>query len=197
MEVKDCSYDRDGTKPSPYWKERKYMNASLRAYRAAEILNKTVNLRHGASVVDMGSGYQQLKNFLPTRSHYVPVDIQDRIPGSSTVICNLNEKEFPFLDWTEIDAFLFLGTFEYLFDKISVLRLCRSRNAHVVMEYHFGRSESDLYIWVAPLRPNVLRHAAKGVGYSTEFIDPETLTEISDEVDLSSRDVVFAHMRPI
>lgn len=195
--VRDCSNDLKGSKPTSYWKEEKYMNNTLRAKRAVTVLARSIKLRRGAAIIDMGSGYHQVKQFLPRRSSYIPVDIENRVPGSSTIICNLNEREFPFLKHKTIDAFLFLGSFEYIYDKISVLRLCRMRNAPIVMEYYFKGWQLDTFSWIAPLSPNVLRQAAKSVGYSTKFFSPKTLRFIKRAKHIESQELALVVMMPI
>ncbi|KAH8051411.1 hypothetical protein JL721_11156 [Aureococcus anophagefferens] len=66
--------------------------------------------------------------------------------GIGAVLCDVNRLEFPFLlapgeARDGVAAFAFLGSFEYVLDKQTVLRLCRMhRGAHAVFAYNFRRA---------------------------------------------------------
>jgi hypothetical protein len=157
-----------GTKKSPFWTDTntRFMDNAKRAAVAVELMyeygalkknnstktststststnnknNYSSTNAEGGRIVDMGSGFLALRDALPSseRHRYLPVDLKERVPGSGTVICNLNEHEFPMLldddDQGGVSAFIFLGSFEYILDKMTVLHLCRMHpRAHVVL----------------------------------------------------------------
>jgi hypothetical protein len=158
--IKNCVPSSSGplrTRASAFWTDQnvQHMNVTKRAVVAVNLMyeygalterdtsksnnnNNNNSTRSGQGrIVDLGSGLLALRDALPEseRHRYLPVDLKERVPGSGTVICNLNEFEFPMLvDDVGVAAFTFLGSFEYILDKVTLLRLCRMHpGAHVVM----------------------------------------------------------------
>ena len=142
-----------------------------RYHGAKTLLKKFGALENGGRIVDIGSGYQGLRKLLPNKGViYTPVDVEERVPGSRTVICNLNKQEFPFFMGEKVSAFVFLGSFEYILDKMNVLRSCRVKNAHIVMHYHVGMVDQGKgFSWVAPFSKEALVESASIVGYNIYF----------------------------
>lgn len=95
------------------------------------------------AVVDMGAGLQALSRHLPHGFAYVPVDSEERLQsGPRTLVCDLNRREFPFVRG-RVAAFVFLGSFEYMLDKLSLLHLCRKYHAPVMMHYQVGKMKAS------------------------------------------------------
>ena len=153
------------------------MNNTHKYIGAITLLTRFGALENGGRIIDVGGGYQGLRNQLPeTGIIYTPVDIEERVPGSGTIICNLNNLEFPFFLEQRVAAFCFLGSFEYILAKMTVLHLCRKHHkAHVVMHYQVGKhlltSENRKYSWVAPFSVKALEEAAAILGYDIYFFD--------------------------
>ena len=154
-----------------FWQESsQFMAGADRARMAASLLH-----RHGVFgesrsqmgvVVDMGAGFQVLSQFLPHGVRYAAVDVQQRVPGRPTTICNLNRQEFPFFSQGSVLAYTFLGSFEYMLDKMSILRLCRSTGAPIVMHYQVGMAQvQNNFRWVAPFDLSTLYVAAQIASY--------------------------------
>jgi hypothetical protein len=128
-----------------FWSEADhFVDGAERQHAAAALL-----LRHGAhdangTVVDVGAGRGGLRRFLPPATAYVAADVTGY--GIGAVLCDVNRLEFPFLlapgeARDGVAAFAFLGSFEYVLDKQTVLRLCRMhRGAHAVFAYNFRRA---------------------------------------------------------
>lgn len=64
----------------------------------------------GSSVVDLGSGAQTLRDYLPAGCSYQPVDL---IPGPRVIVCDFEAGEFPSLD-EPADIAVCSGVLEYL-----------------------------------------------------------------------------------
>ena len=152
------------------------MNNVHKYQGAKTLLKKFGALENGGRIVDIGSGYQGLRKLLLSDPViYTPVDVEERVPGSGTVICNLNKQEFPFFMGQKVSAFAFLGSFEYILDKMTALRSCRMRNAHIVMHYNVGMAKREKAIsWIAPFSKEVLVEAASIVGYNIYFFSEAT-----------------------
>jgi hypothetical protein len=135
--ITNCARSPTGAKSS-FWTDGNvnHMNVEKRAEVAVELLSEFGAFKRPGRVVDMGSGLLALKTALPEeeRHRYIPVDLKERVPGSGTVVCNMNQHEFPLLLQEKVTAFTFLGSFEYVLDKMTVLHLCRMHEgAHIVM----------------------------------------------------------------
>ncbi|KAH8068783.1 hypothetical protein JL721_6350 [Aureococcus anophagefferens] len=90
----------------------------------------------------------------------------DGAPRPSTY-CDVNKREFPLFltpddDRDGADAFAFLGSFEYVLDKMLVFHLIRQhRGAHAVFQYNFrGSTATATTEWVAPLSFRAFAEAA-------------------------------------
>lgn len=167
IRIKDCSMDVKISRLAKFWNETKFMDIGHRAKYAVRYLEqKGLLQKKNGIVVDIGAGYQKMRNELPDHIGYAPVDFVERIPGSKTSICNLNDNEFPFFRGKNVVAYTFLGSFEYILDKLLVLRLCRSRNVPVYMSYIFnGGSRTANFEWVTPLSYDSFSAAAEIAGY--------------------------------
>ncbi|EGB03767.1 hypothetical protein AURANDRAFT_67753 [Aureococcus anophagefferens] len=159
-----------------FWSEADhFVDGAERQHAAAALL-----LRHGAhdangTVVDVGAGRGGLRRFLPPATAYVAADVTGY--GIGAVLCDVNRLEFPFLlapgeARDGVAAFAFLGSFEYVLDKQTVLRLCRMhRGAHAVFAYH---SPTARFEWVAPLSFRAFAEAARIAGFDASFFaEPE------------------------
>jgi hypothetical protein len=168
------------------------MNNVHKYQGAKTLLNKFGALENGGRIVDIGSGYQGLRKLLSSKDViYTPVDVEERVPGSGTVICNLNKQEFPFFTDQKVSAFAFLGSFEYILDKMTALRSCRMKNAHIVMHYIVGMAKREnSYSWVAPFSKEALIEAASIIGYKIYFFSPATkdgnMTEVLSTTKLDT-----------
>jgi hypothetical protein len=143
IRITNCNSKKTTVGPkSPFWDNhvnQNHMNVSVSAFTAGvavELMNEFGALKSEGKIVDMGSGLLSLKAVLPEqeRHRYIPVDVVERVPGSGTVVCNTNLHEFPLFLNEKVAAFAFLGSFEYVLDKMTVLHLCRQhQGAHIVM----------------------------------------------------------------
>lgn len=74
------------------------MNNTAKHRGATTLLKKYGAFEEGGRTMDMGAGFQGLKRFISKEAAlwYTPVDVEERIPGSGTILCNLILFEFPF-----------------------------------------------------------------------------------------------------
>lgn len=167
LRIKDCSNNSNKSRQAKFWKETRFMDGLRRAEIAVEILKKKGRFdSSNVTVVDIGAGNQLMRTVLPKNVRYAPVDFKERVPGSGTSICNLNDSQFPFFSDRKIAAYVFLGSFEYVLDKLLVLRLCRKTNAPVYMVYHFDSAvKLENFEWVTPLSYDSFHAAAEIAGY--------------------------------
>ena len=144
-----AKHSRCAPRGSAFWREEAWAIGRRRRRRwlgsgggsAARVLATEGAARAGAALVDMGAGFQALRRWLPRNVTYVPVDTDQRVAMVAKVptprrapSLDLNKLEFPKLDVT-VGAFVFLGSLEYLLDRLSVRRLCRLHNAPVLAAY--------------------------------------------------------------
>jgi len=118
--------------------------------------NKCLVLDFGAGEMLLNQSIQEHR--LSSILNYIPVDVVKRY--EQTVVCDLNLLQLPLrflsphLDISPSPIFaFFLGSFEYVLDKIAILRYLGSfRGLHVILQYNFGRSgKGNGYQWVTPI----------------------------------------------
>jgi len=186
---KNCSKVDTNTTPTFFTERTNFLNMSNRARIGMRLLldGAIVTGRHidahipgehvldgrktnKPAIVDMGAGFHKLREFVPPQFTYVAVDSMVRVSGE-TLICDFNRLEFPLL--SEVAAFAFLGSFEYLIDKLSIVRLCRMFNAAIILQYNAGMHRvSETFHWVAPLDVATLYEVAKLTNYHLRVFEP-------------------------
>lgn len=156
-----------------FFNSPEFMNVTDRAAGAVALLKRdsrtfTTRLAQTAvgsqppAIVDMGAGLHALSNHLPPGFAYVPVDSVTRVhnDGHQTLICDLNRRQFPFIN-APVAAYAFLGSFEYILDKLGVLHQCRKYEAPIIMQYLVRRTiKTPTIHWVAPLDVRSMQEAA-------------------------------------
>lgn len=202
LRLKDCSSGYLGDNHSLLWNtDSLHMNGTGRAVTAVEILKLKGVISDTPSsqnpvIVDIGAGFQAIRSILPANVEYIPVDFEERVPGSETVLCNLNDGSFPFVLDKKVSVFLFLGSFEYILDKVTALRACRQRNAPVLLHYQLGKTyEGKQFQWVAPLTVRTFSKAAVHAGFgSIEFYRNLSFLRAGFQVGLDHRGSAFVYL---
>lgn len=87
----------------------------------------------GSSVLEFGSGREQLKTLLPEGCTYQPSDIAKH--SENTLVCDLNEG-FPTLTQT-YDVIIFSGVSEYIYDLESLLKNIRAHCKRCIATYTY------------------------------------------------------------
>lgn len=201
--IHDCSLTAvEKPRNNTLWTESsRWMNISSRAEAAVDILDRFGSFKTpGSLLVDMGAGFQALRGITPKHITYTPIDLMERIKDSGTTICDLNRHEFPYFENKTIAAFTFLGSFEYILDKMTVLHLCRSRNAPILLHYQLGlRANSGSFSWVAPLDIKALKEVCEIVGYKLDAYEHHhaDALDINDPKVMFHEGALFLHLRPI
>lgn len=196
-----------------------------REHAAAALLERFGALRGGV-VVDVGAGRGRLEAALGDGVAYAAFDVAsyDGAPRPSTY-CDVNDREFPLFltpddDRDGADAFAFLGSFEYVLDKMLVFHLIRQhRGAHAVFQYNFrGSTATATTEWVAPLSFRAFAEAAhladldaiffeapdgpglnwmqcvdKGLDWANAYVMPRDGSAGSDLVDLVKERLAAKH----
>lgn len=213
--VTDCGAARGSNaiaKHSGLWgSDTEHMNGSARASVAVAVLKHKQILADPSSspssssssvdptrIVDIGAGFQAIRTLLPAGVDYVPVDFEERVPGSGTVLCNLNELSFPLMGDSHVSVFLFLGSFEYVLDKVAALRLCRSKGAPVFLQYQMASMfDGREHQWVTPLTVRSFSEAATLAGYKAQVF--RTLGDLVDgvEVPRSHSGNSYVYLEPV
>lgn len=102
---------------NPAWDERTAMMAAMVA--------------PGSTVLEFGSGREQLERFLPPECHYQPSDLVARSPR--TLVCDLNQ-ELPVLT-RHYDVIVFSGVIEYINDLDGLFRHARAHAKECIVSY--------------------------------------------------------------
>jgi hypothetical protein len=100
------------------WDERTAMMAAL-------VLPNT-------SILEFGSGREQLEKFLPAGCSYQPADIIARSPR--TLVCDLN-RDWPELPQPHYDYIIFSGVIEYIYDLPRLFAFTRKHATRAVISY--------------------------------------------------------------
>lgn len=88
----------------------------------------------GQTVLDIGCGKMALERFIPSNCQYIPADLVKR--DDRTVLCNLNNREFPFEAASRADIISLLGVIEYVVDLPRFFGNLRQTGKSVVVTYH-------------------------------------------------------------
>jgi hypothetical protein len=110
-----------------YWAESPtYANSAWaeRAHKAAQLITSP------CSVLDVGAGAMDLRQFLPAGSRYHPADL--RKTSEETTVVDLNRGEFPKGTY---DVITMLGLLEYLDAPESALKAARLHAPKLVVSY--------------------------------------------------------------
>lgn len=91
----------------PRWQEIEYFNESWKT----RIKAMAAHVPPGTTVMDLGSGKEWLRGFLPKDCKYLAVDYKDR--GSQNLVCDFNKHEFP---TAAADVAFISGCLEYVQD---------------------------------------------------------------------------------
>ena len=101
----------------PAWDERSAMMARM--------------VTKNASVLEFGSGREQLESFLPEGCTYQPSDLAPR--SARTLVCNLNEG-FPQLT-QRYDFIIFSGVLDYIHDLETLMQHVRQHCTQCIASY--------------------------------------------------------------
>jgi hypothetical protein len=91
----------------PDWNEIEYFHESWKN----RIKTMAAYIHNNSSVLDLGSGKEWLREFLPAQVRYTAVDYCDR--GTSNLVCDFNLYQFP---GTRADYAFISGCLEYIVD---------------------------------------------------------------------------------
>lgn len=152
--------DNTGHLPWNFKVDKEWMGnssyASERQLVAGRILNMSDRLSPDKVVIDIGAGFAGLRHVIRNAS-YLAVDSLRRVdPSVPFARCDINALQFPFVPREQHGqvTFAFLGSFEYIIDKVSVLRLIHYMRGHVIMHYLVGKHSnvnSEAVRWVTVL----------------------------------------------
>lgn len=131
-------------KKSVNWKEIEYFNSDWK--NRIVIMSQFIN--SGDSILDLGCGEMWLKEFLPEKCLYIPVDYTAR-KGGDTVICDFNKGEFPEL---KVKVAFISGCFEYIIDYNAFVKNLSTYCDRVIISYVSKEIQPDLnkrigYAW--------------------------------------------------
>lgn len=87
----------------------------------------------GARVIEFGAGRRSLESFLDKSCTYVPSDLIDRGPG--TIICDLNKRPLPDVEYLRGDVAFFAGVLEYVRDLESVIEWLSAQVSICIASY--------------------------------------------------------------
>jgi len=122
-------------------------------------------LPKGTRVVEFGAGRRWLESYLDPTCSYIPSDLVDRGPG--TIICDLNQRPLPDLQFLRPDVAVFIGVLEYIKDLPSLVRWLSQEVSFIGASYT-----------CATTRPRTIRRAFESVhrayyGYMNTFSEDE------------------------
>jgi hypothetical protein len=106
MRRSDYSRWGDPENLEKWWEERTQKMAAL--------------VPKSSRVIEFGAGSCRLRSWLDDTCEYIPSDIVAR--GPDTVICDLNRRPLPNLEYLQADVALFAGVLEYLGDLDAVVK---------------------------------------------------------------------------
>lgn len=89
----------------PYWEPRTVVLAEF--------------IDSGSRVLEFGAGQGYLKKHLPANCVYIASDLRDR--GEGTIICDLNARPLPDLNYLNADVAVFSGVLEYMLDLPTII----------------------------------------------------------------------------
>ncbi|GBF97819.1 hypothetical protein Rsub_11345 [Raphidocelis subcapitata] len=185
-----CARAADAPKPQAgvYFNSNGSMYGVLRAEKALAFLRGVGAFAPCAAatgakpcaLVDIGAGEEAPRGIMKRMGlqhvAYLPVDYKAR--SADTIVCNLNNIEFPHaqLGKYNVVGFLFLGSLEYVIHRWAlVASLAMYPNAVSVIHYSYGMAYyGDEYAWVAPLLPqhfSVLVAPFNGTFYPDTFAE--------------------------
>lgn len=138
---------------NPAWDERTALIAGL--------------IESGTSVLEFGSGREQLERFLPAGCHYQPSDLVARSPR--TLVCDLN-REFPRLP-QRYDVIVFSGVIEYIHDLDGLFGHVRQASDRCIVSYtptdHLRCMATRMASgWVNHLSESALLHCFARAGFT-------------------------------
>lgn len=119
----DVAFWRSDHSCRPEWDNRSQLLAS--------------RVHEGSVVVDLGAGIQAVRESLPARCVYIPVDLVARTPD--TVVVDFNSRR----PWPELsgDWVIVSGLLEYLSDADRLVRWLSSRFSNVAVSYVVNEGE--------------------------------------------------------
>jgi hypothetical protein len=159
---------------------------SLRASYAADLC--------GVSkwVCDIGCGMQSLRNLIPKGSVYLPVDLNKWT--ADTLVCNLNQGEFP-KKYSEVsDVVCLLGVIEYIYELDDLFESAAVYSDRVIVSYNptdMVKSDRRGYGWVNDLTVGELEQL---VGRH-DFVVEDLKKIDGSQVILRMRSTRFSWMR--
>ena len=86
------------------------------------------------AVCDIGCGMQKLRRFLRPGTLYLPVDLKKWI--DDTIVCNLNEGQFPADAVAKADTVTMLGVLEYIYDVPAPLKKVGASLPRLIVSYN-------------------------------------------------------------
>lgn len=144
---------RDAEYFDPVWKQR--------IGQMAKLLPSGEQMK----VMDLGCGKMWLKEFLPDRFEYIPVDYTDR--GEGTILCDFNNLDFPERD---VDVAFVSGCMEYV-ENFSLFIVQISKHAeHCLISYCSTDYTPDIAVrsarnWVNHLGESEIVTLFRDVGF--------------------------------
>jgi hypothetical protein len=99
----------------------------------------------GSVVIEFGAGSRLLEPLLASSCVYVPSDLVDRGPG--TVICDLNKRPLPDLEYLLAHVAVFVGVFEYLSGFPSLIEWLSHQATFCVVSYECIRTKPFMVSW--------------------------------------------------
>jgi hypothetical protein len=146
----------------------------------------------GATVLDIGCGAMALERQLPRGCTYIPCDLHPRDPR--TVLCNLNNGDFPLEAARSADIVTFLGVLEYLTDIPGLLAKLHAVKKDVLFTYHpmefTGHLDRASLGWVNQLPMDAVISMIRQAGFTLENV--ERVDAIQFLFKLSGRPAVDA-----
>lgn len=93
----------------------RYIEENPESLERLKIVARLIDFKKISTIVDLGAANGRIEEFLPKHINYVPVDYTKY--SEKTVLCNLNEYEFPALSSSpETTCIVMIGAIQYVHD---------------------------------------------------------------------------------
>lgn len=120
---------------SPQWRDIEYFHDTWKL----RIASMAKYIPANSTVIDLGSGKEWLREFLPQNCHYVAVDYLDR--GTKNLVCDFNKKEFPNIKG---DIAFISGCLEYIENPNWFIEQVSQSNSKIILSYNTTEMVSNI-----------------------------------------------------